>query len=58
MERHGIDKSLGAGQLLSENPPVADLITRLERVLKELWLSEFGWSSIEVFVPVYDFCAS
>jgi hypothetical protein len=54
MERHGIDKSLGAGQLLSESPPMADLIARLERVLKELWLSEFGWSSIEVFVPVYD----
>jgi DNA-binding transcriptional regulator YiaG len=34
--------------------PIAELIGRLEHVLQELWLSEFGWESLEVFVPIYD----
>jgi len=54
LEMHGVQAAPGARQLLSENSSTADLIDRLERVLKELWLSEFGWSSIEVFVPIYD----
>ena len=33
---------------------IAELITRLERQLHELWLSEFGWGSLEVFAPIYD----
>ena len=39
---------------MAENPSISDLMSRLERVLKDLWLSEFGWNSIEVFAPVYD----
>jgi len=54
LEMHGVEAAPGARQLLSEKSAIADLIARLERVLKELWLSEFGWSSIEVFVPIYD----
>ena len=54
LEMHGLQEAPGARQLLLENPPIAELIVRLERVLKELWLSEFGWASIEVFAPVYD----
>lgn len=40
--------------MLSENPPVAELIARLEQVLHELWLSEAAWESLEVFAPIYD----
>jgi hypothetical protein len=40
--------------VLAENPSIAELISRLERVLNELWLSEFGWNSLEVFAPIYD----
>ena len=29
-------------------------MTRLERILHELWLREFAWESIEVFAPIYD----
>jgi hypothetical protein len=54
LEIHGIQEAPGAQKLLAENPSIAELIGRLERVLKELWLSEFGWASIEVFAPVYD----
>ena len=54
LEMHGLDQAPGARQLMAENPSISDLMSRLERVLKELWLSEFGWNSIEVFAPVYD----
>lgn len=40
--------------MLSENPPVAELIAKLEQVLHELWLSEAAWGSLEVFAPIYD----
>ena len=53
LEMHGVQAAPSARQLLSELR-YADLIARLERMLKELWLSEFGWSSIEVFVSIYD----
>jgi len=54
LELHGVQAAPGARKLLSENSSIADLIARLERVLNELWLSEFSWSSTEVFVPIYD----
>ena len=54
LEMHGAQEAPGARQLLAENPSIAELIARLERVLKELWLSEFGWDSLEVFAPIYD----
>ena len=54
LEMHGIQEAPGAQKLLAEDPSIAELIGRLERVLKELWLSEFGWISIEVFAPVYE----
>lgn len=40
--------------MLSENPPISELIEKLGRRLHELWLTEFAWQSIEVFVPIYD----
>lgn len=54
LEMHGMEQAPGARQLLTKNPPIAELISRLERVLQELWLSEFGWDSLEVFAPIYD----
>lgn len=54
LEKHGVQEAPGARQLLAKNPYIAELISRLERVLKELWLSEFGWDSLEVFAPIYD----
>ncbi len=47
-------EATGARQLLSENRLIGDIISRLERALNELWLSEFGWASIEIFAPVYE----
>lgn len=43
-----------ASTLLEKQPDVGVLIHRLRRTLHELWVSEYGWSSIEVFVPIYD----
>ncbi len=40
--------------LLEKHPEIADLIDRLRRTLHELWLSEDGWTSIEVFSPIYE----
>ena len=44
----------GARQVLLEKPAIGELISRLGRVLHELWLTEFGWHSIDVFAPIYD----
>jgi hypothetical protein len=41
-------------EIFEKNPAVKGLMTRLERVLHEMWLQEFVWSSIEVFAPIYD----
>ncbi len=30
------------------------LFLRLRRVLHEMWLTEYAWTSIEVFAPIYD----
>ena len=40
--------------LLADHPEIGELVHRLRRTLHELWLSEYGWSSIEVFSPIYD----
>ena len=56
---HGVERSLKnrtarLDDVFQKNPTVQDLITRLERILHELWLQEFVWESIEVFAPIYD----
>ncbi len=40
--------------LLQKESDVEALVVRLRRVLHELWLSEYGWPSVEVFAPIYD----
>lgn len=42
-----------ASTLLRQHPQIEALVIRLRRVLHELWLSEYGWKSIEVFAPIY-----
>jgi len=54
LEKHGFHEAPGARQLLWENPLNGDIISRLERALNELWLSESGRASIEIFAPVYE----
>jgi hypothetical protein len=54
LERHGTQDAPQTSELLSENRWIAELIATLERQLHELWLSEFGWASLEVFAPLYD----
>ena len=54
LELHEAQQAPGARELLSANPPLAGLVAKLERVLHELWFSEFGWRTLEVFVPIYD----
>ncbi len=56
---HGLELRIasdapGTRHLLSENPYEGELITKLGRVLNGLWLSEFAWSSLDVFAPIYD----
>jgi hypothetical protein len=56
---HGVEQNLKdrtprLEEVFQKNPPVNDLIMRLERILHELWLQEFTWESIEVFSPIYD----
>ena len=54
LEMHEAQEAPRARDLLSESPPVAELIRQLGGTLHELWLSEFSWGSIEVFAPIYD----
>lgn len=54
LELRGFDEAPAARKLLLEDSPVAELIARLERILHELWLTEFAWKSLEVFAPIYD----
>jgi hypothetical protein len=54
VERNLKDRTARLDKVFQKNPPVQDLITRLERILHELWLQEFVWESIEVFAPIYD----
>lgn len=41
-------------EAFQKRPPVKGLMMRLERILREMWLQEFVWASIEVFAPIYD----
>jgi hypothetical protein len=41
-------------EVFRKNQSVEDLMTRLERILHDLWLQEFVWESIEVFASIYD----
>jgi hypothetical protein len=56
---HGLEMNLSKhlssqpNEVLQE-PKVAMLVLRLERLLQKLWLTEFVWNSIEVFAPIYD----
>jgi hypothetical protein len=43
-----------ASALLTEHPEIGELVHGLQRTLHELWLSEYAWSSIEVFSPIYE----
>ena len=54
VERNPKDRTPRLEEVFQKNPDVNDLITRLERILHELWLQEFVWESIEVFAPIYD----
>ncbi len=40
--------------LLRAHSGAESLIKRLEDELQQLWLQEFSWPSIEIFVPIYD----
>jgi hypothetical protein len=48
------DDAPGVSQLFQTHPQIHSLIVRLRRVLHGMWLSEYGWQSIEVFAPIYD----
>ena len=54
VERNLKDRTPRLDEVFQKNPEVKDLITRLERILHELWLQEFVWNSIEVSAPIYD----
>jgi hypothetical protein len=54
LEQHLKDHTPRLGELFQKHPAIEDLMTRLERILHELWLKEFVWPSIEVFAPIYD----
>lgn len=43
-----------ASALFSQHSEIGDLVRRLRRTLHELWLTEYGWPSIEVFSPIYE----
>lgn len=43
-----------AAALLHQHPPIENIVSRLKRVLQELWLNEYGWKSVEVFAPIYE----
>ena len=52
LELNGAEQAPQAKGLLSQDPQVAELMVRLERVLHQLYLSEFAWHSIEVFALI------
>jgi hypothetical protein len=57
---HGLELNLKThhtprlDEVFEKNPSVAVLMTKLERILHDMWLQEFVWGSIEVFAPIYD----
>ena len=54
LELHGLNQTKSTQKLLASDLEVAELLAKLERVLHELWLSEFEWNTIDVFAPMYD----
>lgn len=40
--------------LLKEQPQIDSIIASLQLELNRLWLTEYGWESIEVFAPIYE----
>ncbi len=54
LELRGVCNAPQANELLLQNRTAEELIGKLERILNELWLSEFAWKSIEAFAPIYD----
>lgn len=54
LEQHLKDRTSRLDEVFQRNPAIETLMTKLERILHELWLQEFVWSSIEVFAPIYD----
>jgi hypothetical protein len=54
LELHLKDHTSRLDEVFRKNPPIKSLMSRLERILHELWLQEFAWTSIEVFAPIYD----
>ena len=54
IERNLKDRTSHLEEIFRKKPSVKDLLTRLERILHELWLREFAWDSIEAFAPIYD----
>lgn len=54
LERNLCDQVPRLHSLFEQRPETRKLISRLERILHELWLKEFVWESIEVFAPIYD----
>lgn len=56
---HGLESNLRdrmshLGEIFQRQPAIETLMMKLERILHEMWLQEFVWPSIEVFVPIYD----
>ncbi len=54
LEKKFEDHAPRAAALLGQHPPIERLFVRLQRILHELWLTEYAWESIEVFAPIYD----
>jgi len=50
LQCHAVD----ASALFAEHPEIGELVERLRRTLNQLWLTEYGWPSIEVFSPIYE----
>ncbi len=57
LERNLRDQAPRLQAVFDEQPDIEALMTRLERVLHELWLREFVWESIDVFAPICDLMA-
>jgi hypothetical protein len=54
LERDLHENAQVAAGLFGRHPEIEGPILLLHRSLKELWLTEYAWDSVEVFVPVYD----
>jgi len=54
LELHLKDRTPRLDEVFRKNPAIENLMTKLERILHELWLQEYVWPSIEVFASIYD----